>query len=58
METKITAKQVKEMDAKGMIMFPYPRKGRISINGGASKPATKAACVEARRILNAQKVTA
>lgn len=51
----ITVKQVKEMNAKGMIVYPYPRQGRIAINGGASKPATKEALKEARRFLDSQK---
>jgi len=55
---QVTAAQVKEMNAKGVIVFPYPRKGMISINGGQSKPATKSALAEARKYLDANKITA
>lgn len=52
----ITAAEVKAWNLKGFVVFPYPRQKRISLNGGASKPATKEALIEARKFLNSKKV--
>lgn len=52
MSDVITVLKVKELNKNGQIAYPYPRLLRISVNGGASRPATKAACIEARKFLD------
>lgn len=44
----ITLDEAKRLLAKGCIVWPYPRKGQVSVNGGRAQPATKAAIEFAR----------
>lgn len=39
----------------GGVVFPYPRKGAVSINGGRLKPANKAAIELAQEWVKSQK---
>lgn len=47
---KITAKDVNRIHELGGVVWPYPKKGRVSLNGFPAKPATPEALQIARKI--------
>jgi hypothetical protein len=51
----VTDARVREIISLGGVVFPYPRKGRISINGGRLQPATKQALQLAKEYVKSKK---
>lgn len=51
----VSAADVKAVIDAGGVVFPYPRKGAVAINGGRLKPATKAAIKLAQEWVKSQK---
>jgi hypothetical protein len=51
----ITLDNVKQVLSMGGIAFPYPRLGKISINGGRGQTATKDAIKHAQQVLKDKK---
>lgn len=51
----ITLDNVKQVLSMGGIAFPYPRLGKISINGSRGQTATKEAIRHAQQVLKDRK---
>ncbi len=51
----ITLDNVKQVFLMGGLAYPYPRLGKISINGGRGEVATKDAIKYAQQVLKARK---
>jgi len=51
----ITLDDVKQVFSSGGLAYPYPRLGKISINGGKGALATKEAIQYAQQVLKARK---
>ncbi len=51
----VSSKEVEEVIRMGGIVFPYPRRGEVRINGGRAKKATKEAIKLAQQFVKESK---